>query len=172
MARRKIDISELTVSPFTKWFDDWALVTAADGEKVNTMTVRWGGLGVLWQKNIVTVYVHPDRYTHQFMEKTDKFTVTFFDGYRDALMLLGTVSGRDRDKITESGLTVEWTDGAPAFKEAALTVTCRLLYRQDLLREGFVSQEIGDETWGGPRLKDKPLHTMYIGEVIGVYVDE
>ncbi|MCH5352565.1 MAG: flavin reductase family protein [Acutalibacter sp.] len=178
MASKKVDPAELNLSSFTKWSKDWGLVTAADGEKVNTMTVAWGALGVLWSKNMVTVYVHPNRYTHEFMEKADKFSVTFFGDQRDplipdqreALNLLGSVSGRDRDKIAESGLTVEWQDGAPAFKEAALTITCRMVYREALRRENFVSEELSAECWGGG--KDTPLHSMYIGEVIGVYVEE
>ena len=170
MAHKKIDPSELNLSSFTKWSKDWGLVTAANGEKVNTMTVAWGALGVLWSKNMVTVYVHPDRYTHEFMEQADKFSVTFFGDQRDALNLLGSVSGRDRDKIAESGLTVEWKDGAPTFKEATLTITCRMVYREALQRENFVSEELSAQCWGGG--KDTPLHSMYIGEVIGVYVEE
>lgn len=170
MAHKRIDPSELNLSSFTKWSKDWGLVTAANGEKVNTMTVAWGALGVLWSKNMVTVYVHPDRYTHEFMEQADKFSVTFFKDKREALNLLGTVSGRDRDKIAESGLTVEWQDGAPTFQEAALTITCHMVYREALQRENFVSEELSAQCWGGG--KDTPLHSMYIGEVIGVYVEE
>lgn len=169
MAQKKIEPAELHLSPFTKWSKEWALITAADGERVNTMTAAWGGLGVVWSKNVATVYIHPDRYTHQFMEQTDKFSVTFFRGQREALNLLGTVSGRDRDKIAESGLTVEWVDGVPAFKEAALTITCKILYKEELKRGNFLSKEIEEACW---RKDDSPLHSMYIGEVIGIYVDE
>lgn len=167
--KKQITPAELNLSPFTKWSTEWALITAADGKKVNTMTAAWGGLGVVWSKNVVTVYVHPDHYTHEFLEKTDKFSVTFFKDQKAALNLLGTVSGRDRDKIKESGLTVEWADGTPVFKEAVLTITCEMIYKEELRRENFLSKEIADRCWNPA---SPSLHSMYIGEVKGIYIEE
>ena len=88
--------------------DRWALVTAADGETANPMTVSWGGLGVIWSKPVATIYIRPQRYTHDLLEKEDTFTVSFYgEEQRDALMLCGTKSGRDVDKFAQLGLTPE-----------------------------------------------------------------
>ena len=87
----EITVSDLSFNPFTRLNKDWALVTVTDPDtgKTNTMTVSWGGVGVLWGKNVVTIYIRPQRYTHEFLEKTDHFTLSFYDmsteGMRDAL---------------------------------------------------------------------------------------
>lgn len=76
------------------------------------MTASWGGVGVLWNKNVATVYIRPQRYTKEFVDGNEKFTLTFFsEQYRNALTYLGRVSGKDGDKIKESGLTpMEWKE--------------------------------------------------------------
>lgn len=56
----------------------WALLTAGDKNSYNAMTISWGGLGTLWNKPVATVYVKPIRYTHEFMEKSDYFTISFY----------------------------------------------------------------------------------------------
>ena len=50
-------INELEFNPFTKFSKDWALVTAGDKTKYNTMTVSWGGVGVLWGKNVAFIFI-------------------------------------------------------------------------------------------------------------------
>ena len=106
--------------------DEWMLVTAGDREKFNMMTASWGSMGFLWNKPVVMVFVRPQRYTFEFSEKRDTFTLSFFDErYRRALNVCGSVSGRDTDKVKESGLTPYFTEaGNPAFEEA---VVCRFL---------------------------------------------
>ena len=84
----------------------WALVTAGDISDFNAMTISWGGMGTLWGKPVATVYVKPVRYTHEFMENNDYFTISFFEEeYRGALKVMGTKSGRDCNKVEESRLT-------------------------------------------------------------------
>ena len=76
--------------------DDWALVSAGDKDKWNTMTISWGGVGELWGKDVVFAFIRPQRYTKEFMDKSDYFTVSFFeDKFKDALKICGTKSGRD-----------------------------------------------------------------------------
>ena len=105
----EIDPTTLQNNPFQMLGRDWALVTVSDPDtgKVNTMTVSWGAMGVLWGKNTVTIYIRPQRYTHQFLEKTGHFTLSFYDGMRDALTLCGRTSGRDGDKIAAAGLHLQ-----------------------------------------------------------------
>ena len=142
---------------------DWMLVTAGTREKFNTMTANWGGMGYLWNKNVVFVFVRPERYTYEFIESCDGFTLTFYDDrYRDALNLCGTKSGRNCDKVAETGLTPFFTgSGYPAFAEARIVIECRKLYAAQLSRDAFLDREpldTHDRTKGG-------LHKVYIAEI-------
>ena len=89
------------------------------------MTVSWGAMGVLWGKNTVTIYIRPQRYTHEFLEKTDHFTLSFYDGMRDALTLCGRTSGRDGDKIAAAGLHLAGEKEYPWFAESKLVFCCK-----------------------------------------------
>lgn len=142
---------------------DWMLVTAGTKEKFNTMTANWGGMGYLWNRNVVFVFVRPERYTYEFIESCDGFTLSFFDDrYRDALNLCGTKSGRNCDKVAETGLTPFFTEsGYPAFSEARIVIECRKLYAAPLTRDAFLAREPLDthyRTKGG-------LHKVYIAEI-------
>ena len=106
MAFIEVAVEELQFNPFTKIGKEWLLITAGDEKKCNTMTASWGGVGVIWNKNVVTTYIRPQRYTKEFVDANETFTIAFFDeAYRKALSLCGTVSGRGRDKIKDAGLT-------------------------------------------------------------------
>lgn len=121
---------------------DWMLITAANGDKINTMTASWGNMGVLWRKNVCTVYIRPQRYTYEFVENNDRLSVSFFDEkYRDALNFCGSHSGRDCDKFAETGLTTATVNGTPVICEAKLILICKKLYADDIKRENFISEE-------------------------------
>ncbi len=149
---------------FDLFYKDWALVTAGTPEHCNTMTIGWGGLGTLWNKPVCTVYVKPCRYTHQFLEESQYFTVSFFpEQHRDALRLLGRKSGRDGDKIGESGLTVQpLEEGTVTFAEAEVTLVCRKIYRQDL-DPAAMPPEVVQKYY-----TEEAPHTMFVGEVVRV----
>ncbi|MDZ7633999.1 MAG: flavin reductase family protein [Bacteroidales bacterium] len=147
---------------------DWMLVTAGNNDKFNTMTANWGGAGYLWNKPVVFVFVRPERYTYDFIETTEGFTLAFFDEkYRDALNLCGTKSGRDCDKVAETGLTPHFTElGYPAFTEARLVMECRKLYADQLTRDAFLDPEplrTHYSTKGG-------MHKLYIAEIEKVWI--
>jgi flavin reductase (DIM6/NTAB) family NADH-FMN oxidoreductase RutF len=147
---------------------DWMLVTAGDKHKFNTMTANWGGAGYLWNKPVVFVFVRPERYTYQFMESSDGFTLSVFDEtYRAALNLCGSKSGRDCDKVAEAGLTPHFTElGYPVFREAALVLECRKLFAHTLTKNDFLDNEplkTHYSTKGG-------IHKMYIAEIVKVWV--
>lgn len=140
MAFREIKIEELQFNPFTKIGKEWLLITAGDEKKHNTMTASWGGVGVLWGKNVVTTYIRPQRYTKEFVDAQDVFTITFFgENCREALALCGKVSGRDGDKIKEAGLTPYFVDGTTAFEEAEMIFVCRKLYADEIKPEKFIA---------------------------------
>lgn len=168
MSFKEVDIKSIHFNPFSAIGTDWMLITAGDKEKFNTMTASWGGVGVLWGKNVATCYIRPQRYTKEFVDKNDTFTLSFFpDGYREALNICGTLSGRDCDKVKKAGLTPVFLDETPAFEEARLVLVCRKLYEDEIKPEHFLDSS-ADEKW----YPKKDYHTMYIAEIIGAYVNE
>lgn len=168
MAFKEIKIEELGFNPFTKIGKEWLLITAGNEEKHNTMTASWGGVGVLWGKNVVTTYIRPQRYTKEFVDANDTFTIAFFDEeYRSALSLCGKVSGKDCDKIKEAGLTPYYVDGTTAFEEANMIMVCKKMYSDEIKPECFIAEE-NDAKW----YSEKDYHTMYIAEIEKVLVRE
>ena len=140
--------------------EDWMLITAADGEKVNTMTASWGCLGVLWNKNVCVAFVRPQRYTYEFVEKADTVSFSFFDEqYRNALRFCGSHSGRDCDKFKETGLTYSFDGETPIIEEARIILECRKLYADDLKKDNFILPE------PLANYKNDDFHRFYICEI-------
>ena len=165
----KTDLKVMQMNPFEKIGSQWMLITAEKDGKVNTMTASWGGVGVLWGKDVATVYIRPQRYTKEFVDAADTFTLTFFDGEcKKEMGYLGKVSGRDEaDKIEKAGLHVQHVDGYPTFEEASQVLVCKKLYQDTIKPENFYGNE-EDEKW----YPQKDYHTMYIAEVLKVLVKE
>lgn len=158
---KEIQPSELNESPFKLIGEDWMLITAEKNNKFNTMTASWGGLGVMWGKNVTYIVVRPNRYTKEFIDNSNTFSLTFFDtNFKKQLGYLGSVSGRDEDKISKSNLTVSHIDNTPYFEEGKLVIVCKKLYSQPLKPEFFLENEI-DERW----YPQKDYHELYISEI-------
>lgn len=139
----------------------WMLVTAEHGGRINTMTASWGGAGVIWGKPSVFVFIRPQRYTFEFTEQSEVMTLSFFDEeHRDALKLCGAVSGRERDKIAEAGLTPIHRHGMPCFEEARLTLFCRKRYAEFLKESAFTDPSALSSYAAGD------FHKMYICEIV------
>ena len=165
MSLTKINIEELSLNPFAKIGKQWLLVSAGTPERWNTMTASWGGVGVIWGKPAATCYIRHRRYTREFVDGSGYFTLTFLqDGHRDALGLLGSKSGRDIDKMHESGLTSIFVDGQPTFAEAELVLVCRTRCKSEIAPEDILHQETIDRWY-----EDRDFHTMYIGEIVAAY---
>ncbi len=147
---------------------DWMALAVGQKGDMNAMTIAWGGLGELWGKPVVTVYVRSNRYTYGFMERNKYFTVTAFpEDKRPALQYIGTHSGRDdKDKLQKAGLTPSFTElGNPIFEEANLAIECRIIYKAP-----FNLSTIVDEDTRNDYADDKKgVHTMYIGEIVNVW---
>lgn len=124
---QKVDPKSLDFNVFSAIGDQWMLITAGTSEKCNTMTASWGGLGVLWGAPTAIAYIRPQRYTKQFVDANDYYTLSFFsEDYRKQLNLCGSKSGRDVDKVKECGFTVTAGAGdAPYFEQADLVLVCR-----------------------------------------------
>ena len=163
-----MDFTENSYEVFHLFNDRWALVTAGTLSDYNTMTIAWGSMGTIWGpphrgKSILTVYVSPARYTHEFLESSDYFTVSFFpEEYRGDLGLLGSRSGRDGDKVALTRLTPVAASHGVDFAQAELSFVCRKLYSHQFERDE-VPRDVAD--WIYTRV---PPHTMFIGEIVDV----
>ncbi len=157
---QEINPENINDNPFRLIGKDWMLITGGTKESFNTMTGAWGGLGVLWNKNICFCVIRPNRHTYQFMENSSMYTISFFgEQHRNILTYCGTKSGRDVDKIKETNLTPVFDDNSIYFNEARLVLICRKIYFQDLNPAHFLVPEI-EELYP---LKD--YHRMYVGEI-------
>ena len=166
---KDIDAVALKLNVTDIWTTTWFLLTAGDREKFNAMTIGWGSMGVMWKKPFIQVVVRPGRHTLNYLESYPTFTVCAFPrDYRKALTLLGTTSGRDSDKIKESGLTVIESKkvDAPSYKEAELILECKKMYWQDMDPEHFVDPDIAKN------YQKQDFHRIYFGEIVGISADE
>ena len=165
--RTAIDPAALTVKPHDLFANRWLLLTAGDFKsgRYNAMTIAWGSIGTIWNKPFVQVVVRPQRHTRKFMDESGSFTVCAFrPAYRSALQLLGSRSGRDGNKIAESGLTpvAATVVGAPVFAEADLAIECRKIYWQDMDPGGFASPAVA------ANYPAKDYHRIYFGEIAAI----
>lgn len=159
-----MNISELSFNPFTKIGKEWGLVTAGNEEHSNTMTVSWGGVGVLWGKNVTYIFIRESRYTKEFIDNGDTFSLAFLpEEYRKALQYCGSHSGRGTDKWTEAGLTPAYFDGCAYPAEAELVMICKKMAAIPVSEEGFLDPQIMPKWY-----PDHDMHTMYVGEIIHV----
>lgn len=159
---KKSDLYRLNESIFKLLDQDWMLVCAGTPENYNMMTASWGNCGILWNKPIATAYIRPQRYTYEFVEKHDIFTLNFFDkSFRDILNLLGSESGRDIDKMQIDRLeALPSTQGSVYFKQARIVLECRKIYYDDIKPENFLDQGIHN------MYPEKDYHRFYIGEIV------
>ncbi len=161
---KTITPNDITDNAFKLIGKDWALVTAGSKDSFNTMTVSWGSVGIMWNKPVAFTFIRPQRYTFGFLEKNGMFTMSFFDEeFRKALQICGTKSGRDIDKVKETGLTPAFTgDGVPYFEEARLVLVCKKLYAQDLNEDSIIEEAVKSNYSGDN------YHRMYISEIVSV----
>ncbi|KUO72086.1 MAG: flavin reductase [Desulfosporosinus sp. BRH_c37] len=165
---KEVNPEQFEHSPFKLIGKDWMLIAAEKDGKVNTMTASWGGFGVMWGKNVAYIVIRPQRYTKEFIDNSNTFSLTFFaDSFKKQLSYLGTVSGRDEDKIQKSNLTVLNISDTPYFEEGNIVIFCHKLYAQELSPECFTVPEL-NEKW----YPDIDHHTLYIAEVTKILVKE
>lgn len=156
------DVESLEENVFRRIGEEWMIVSAGDAAGYNMMTASWGGLGVLWGRRVSFCFVRPSRYTYEFMERAEVFSLSYFaEAYRATLSYCGEHSGREVDKAAETGLTpIRDPLGAVYFAEAELVLVSRKIYFQDILPNQFLDATIADN------YPDGDYHRMYIGEII------
>ena len=167
MHRQPIPVEKFAARPFNLLDKQWFLLTSGNYSEgnYNAMTISWGSLGVIWNRPFVQVVVRPQRYTFEFMEKYPSFSLCAFpDDCRTALNLLGTKSGRDGNKIVESGLKpiAAAVIAAPIFEQAELAIECRKLYWQDFDPTHFLDPGIVKN------YPDQDYHRIYFGEIMAI----
>ena len=157
----KITPEKIERNPFDLIGTDWMLITAEKEGKVNTMTASWGGVGVIWNKKVAYIFIRPQRYTKEFVDANDYFSLSVLpEDYRVDLTYLGRVSGRDEDKIARTGLEVAYENGVPYFAESKYVLICKKLYAQELKGECFIEKDLD-----GKNYPTKDYHTMYVAEI-------
>jgi flavin reductase (DIM6/NTAB) family NADH-FMN oxidoreductase RutF len=166
MERKEIPLTDLQLPAFGAWEPGWLLLTAGENRpgEFNSMTVSWGALGVIWHRPLAVVVARPQRYTREFLDRCDTFSLCAFgESHRSTLELLGTQSGRDTHKMRDCGLTpIGLTRIAcPGFAEAKLILECRKTYFDDLKPANFLADFIAPNYQGD-------FHRMYFGEVLAV----
>lgn len=160
---KEISPNNFEKSAFEMIGKDWMLLTAGTEDKYNTMTASWGGLGVLWNKNVVFAFVRPQRFTFDFMNSNEYFSCAFFkEDFRNALAYCGKYSGRDVDKAQKCNLTPVFDENAPYFDEADTVIVCKKLYVQQMNEESVVDESIKANYNGND------YHHVFVGEIVKV----
>lgn len=163
----EINPSEIKNNPFELIGKDWMLITSGDEGSYNTMTASWGGVGVLWNKNVAFSFIRPQRFTFDFTEKNEYYTLSFFGNeQKEALVFCGSKSGRDFDKAKETGLTPVFENNTTYFSEAKLVLVCKKLHSQFLDNNGFCDPSIMTN------YPQNDFHKMYVGEIVKVLIKE
>ncbi|MCH4017932.1 MAG: flavin reductase [Prevotella sp.] len=168
---KEVNYKDMKFNPFNLLGKEWMLVSAGNEQDgCNTMTISWGHLGCLWGNNDPTaiIYLRPSRYTKTFVDKEEYFTLCVMDkSFKKQMAYLGSVSGRDEDKIAKAGLTKIFADNSIYFAEAKMVFICKKVYASPLQKSGFISNETIDKNY--PK---SDFHTMYVGKIEKILVKD
>ncbi len=148
---------------------DWMLVTAGDRNDFNTMTASWGMIGEMWGMDVAETVVRPQRYTHEYIERAHRFTLSFYpENMRRTLTVIGTKSGRELDKMHYPGLdAIELPSGQITFRQAKLTIECEVVYKDRYTPESFIDKSLIPQWY-----PDADFHTRYIGRITHVWLPD
>ena len=164
----ELDISDLSINPVEFWMSRRLLLTAGDLEDCNMMPVAFGSIGALWGKPVVQVAARPYRQTRIYLDKSDSFTLSSFsDEYADDIEMLGSISGKDIDKLSKTRLTLKPSKfvQSPSYNEADMVIECRKILHQDISPEGIVDTEMFKEQYPSP----EEYHRVFYGEILAIH---
>lgn len=165
---KEINIKDFDFNPFSK-IEDWSLLTAGTEKDFNMMTVTGVMCGKFFLKPMMQVYVHPDRYSYQFLENNDYFTVSFFnEPHHPALQVCGRLHGNECDKVAESGLHPIPFENTVIFEEAKIVFVCKKVFHTDVKEENFDSEELFKGYYKGA----STFHRIYMGEIEKILVSK
>ncbi len=157
--QKEVDIKSMSIKPFELIGDEWMLIAAGDKSKHNMMTASWGGFGVLWNKPVATVYIRPSRFTINFIENSDSFSLNFFGTNKAPHKIGGSQSGRNIDKTKAANLTPIYAEDTIYYEEARLVLICKKLYASQLHQQLFLQPELKNF------YKADDYHKVFIGEI-------
>ena len=163
MQFQEISLREVQGNLVRRIAEQWMLVAAGDQSGYNMMTASWGGAGEMWGKDVAVAVVRPTRYTYEFLERTDRFTLSFFDEEwkQRVHSVCGSKSGRDVDKTAATGLTPVFDHGSVRFEQAELTLCLKKIYVSDIDPKGFLDESIA-------KWYEGDYHRVYVGAVEAV----
>ena len=164
---KHVDVTTLPDNFIRAISEEWMLIAAGDEKAYNMMTASWGFVGQMWGKRCAVAAIRPSRYTKQFVDNSDVFTLSFYgdDAKKTIHAVCGKQSGRDIDKAAACGLTPVFSDGGVYFDKARLVLVCKKLYVSEMDPEKLIDKSI--EKW-----YDNDYHVFYIGEITACYVNE
>lgn len=162
----EISPREIPDNPIRLIGDEWMLVTAESGQKINMMTASWGGLGEMWKRPVAYIVVRPMRFTKTLIDASETLSLCFFDKkYRKELSYCGKASGRNEDKIAATGFHVAHSADVPYFEESRMVLVCKKLFAEAFTEECFIERELIPKNYP---MRD--FHTLYILEIQKVLV--
>ena len=163
---QRISPKQISKNPVSLFGDNWFVVSCGDSAKFNEMTISWGALGFGWDVPTITMYIRNTRFTYEFIDKGKYFVLNSFDEkYREKVRYIGSHSGRNTDKVKETGLTPRFTPlGNPYFEEASLVIECEKIYFDDIVRSQLFEQ--GQRNYSPD---PKETHRMFIGKIVNVW---
>lgn len=171
MSFKQISPEELNQNPFVAIGSEWMLIAAEKGGKTNAMTASWGGVGIMWGKPAAFVFIRQTRYTKEFVDAGDHFTLNFFGGkFKKELGYFGRVSGRDEDKIAKTGMNVSTVENVPVFDDATTVLVCRKMFTQKLDEAGFIDRKVLEQNYEIG--SSDSMHSIYIAEIEKILVKE
>jgi len=165
----EVDVTKLSVDVVGLWMKQWLVLTAGTLDDCNMMTVAWGSIGYMWEKPFAQVVVRPQRHTRGYMDQSESFTLCAFpEKYRKDMQTLGTLSGRNGDKLSKTRLSLKTSRNvsAPSYKEASLILECRKIYFQDMDPKGFIDKTIQDN------YPANDYHRIYFGEIVAAFCEK
>ncbi len=161
---REIKATEIKDNLIDLIKNEWMLITAGNSEKHNMMTASWGFMGEMWRNDCVAVVIRPQRFTMEFIEKNDYFSLSFYGENKDIHAICGKQSGRDVDKTELTGLTPVFAENTTYFEEARLVIVCKKQYVAQLEESGFTDKEVLEKNYNGD------IHNLIIGKIEKVLI--
>ena len=172
--KKKIDVFE-HMGEILNGVKNGVLITSKADDRVNSMTISWGTVGVEWGKPIFVTFIRENRFTRNLLEKNGEFTVNIpiDDSAKKILGFCGSKSGRDIDKAKEIGLTYEDPEiiSVPGVKELPLTLECKVIYKQTQDIHA-ITEENQEKFYPQSADGSQDIHVAYYGEIVNAYVIE
>ncbi|NLC96718.1 MAG: flavin reductase family protein [Erysipelotrichaceae bacterium] len=165
MMFKEIKPEQLDRNIFDLIKNNWGVLTVDCDNKINAMTVSWVQMGQLWNKDVITVYVRPQRYTYNHIIEKEDFSLAFFDGYKKELGYLGKESGRDFDKLKKCGFTISKDGSTPYINEANIIFIIKKLYSNTIKKDNFIDKSIIDYTY-----QEEDFHMGFVGEIVKILI--